>query len=144
MLGPSSDGTTQPAENAAKMRGRSASGYSRATSTYSATEIAPAPSPCTRRPASSIGMPQANPASNSPQTKQASPAHSGSAGPRASLQRPATVMPITLVARVPPNASAYRRRPSSSRATVGIAAATASASNAIRETSATMPSVVAR
>ncbi|MCW0461402.1 hypothetical protein NB717_002470 [Xanthomonas sacchari] len=144
MLGPISDGTTQPAENAANMRGRIACGYSRATSTYSTTEIAPAPRPCTSRPASRNPIDGAKPASSSPQTKQARPVHSGVAGPCRSLQRPATVMPITLAARVPPKASAYSRRPSSSRATVGIAAATASASKAISDTSATMPTVVAR
>ncbi len=53
-------------------------------------------------------------------------------------------MPITLVAKVPPKANAYNRRPSKASATVGIAAATASASKACRETRATMPRVVAR
>ncbi|KAG1060846.1 hypothetical protein G6F40_018044 [Rhizopus arrhizus] len=86
----------------------------------------------------------AKPASSRPSTKQARPYHSGRAGPWRSAQRPARVMPITLVARVPPNASAYRRRPSSASATVGIAAATASASKACSATSATMPMVVAR
>ncbi len=76
--------------------------------------------------------------------KQHRPSHNGRAGPSRSLQRPASVMPITLVASVPPNASAYRRRPSSSCATVGMAAATASASKACSDTSATMPMVVAR
>ena len=50
----------------------------------------------------------------------------------------------TLVARVPPKASAYRRRPSRSWATVGIAAATANASKPCSDTSATMPMVSAR
>ena len=53
-------------------------------------------------------------------------------------------MPTTLVARVTPNASAYRGRPSRARATVGIAAATAMASKATSATSDTMPNVVER
>ena len=142
--GPISEGTTQPAENAAKIFGRSACGYCRPTSTYSDTDSAPAPRPCTRRPAISIGMPIANPASSRPTTKQASPPHSAPAGPRRSHQRPATVMPTTLVASVLPKAKAYSGRPFSAVATVGIAAAMARASKALSETSATMPSVVAR
>ncbi|MNV76255.1 hypothetical protein D3C71_1695940 [compost metagenome] len=86
----------------------------------------------------------ARPASNNPAMKQPSPSHSGRAGPSRSHQRPARVIPITLVASVPPKASAYRRSPSRSWATVGIAAATASASNPYSDTSATMPMVVAR
>ncbi len=43
--GPTSAGTTQAVANAAKMRRRSASGYRRPTSTYSATDMPPAPSP---------------------------------------------------------------------------------------------------
>ncbi len=144
MLGPISEGTTQPAEKAANTRGRIGSGKERPTSTYSATEIAPAPRPCISRPSTSTGMCWAKPATSRPATKQARPSHSGRAGPRWSLQRPDSVIPITLVARVPPNASAYRRRPSRSWATVGIAAATASASKPCSETSATMPMVVAR
>ncbi len=65
-------------------------------------------------------------------------------GPARSLQRPAAVIPITLVASVPPNANAYSGRPFNSRATVGMAAATANDSNALSDTSATMPSVAAR
>ncbi|AJQ85619.1 hypothetical protein [Xanthomonas oryzae] len=53
-------------------------------------------------------------------------------------------MSTTLVARVPPNASAYSGSPLHWRATVGIAAAAASDSKALSDTRATMPSVAAR
>jgi hypothetical protein len=76
--------------------------------------------------------------------KQANPDHSGAAGPRRSFHWPPTTMPTTLVARVTPNASAYSGRPSSARATVGIAAATAMDSKATSATRDTMPSVVVR
>ena len=89
-------------------------------------------------------MDGAKPASSKPATKHAMPDHSGAAGPRASHQPPATVMPTTLVARVTPKATAYSGTPSSARATAGMAVATARASKAIKATSETMPIVVRR
>ena len=68
----------------------------------------------------------------------------GGAGPRRSAQRPHATMPTTDEASVPPKASAYSGNPSSACATVGIAVATASASNAYSATSTTAPIVVPR
>ncbi len=72
------------------------------------------------------------------------PVHSGVVGPARSLQRPDATMPTTLDASDAANASVYRVRPSSSTATVGMAVATASASNAPRNTNATMPNSTVR
>jgi hypothetical protein len=142
--GPATAGSSQAAANAAKMRGRSAGGTTRPTTTYSATENSPLPNPCTARPTASTVIDGASPATSSPSTNAATPTRIDAAGPRASLHTPASTIPITLVASGSPNASAYPATPSSAAATVGIAVATAIASNAPSETRATEPTVSAR
>ncbi|GAB3854127.1 hypothetical protein GCM10029963_46610 [Micromonospora andamanensis] len=57
---------------------------------------------------------------------------------------PESTIATTPAAKGPPNAIPYSARPSSARATVGMAVPTANASNASNETSATLPTVIAR
>ena len=104
--GPTSEGTTHAAEKAANTRPCVSGGYTRATTTYSATVCPPAPSPCTSRPTTSMGIVAASPAMTSPRTKRATAAYSGPRGPDRSLQAPAATIPITLVASVPAKATA--------------------------------------
>ncbi|CPU67038.1 Uncharacterised protein [Mycobacteroides abscessus] len=144
MAGPTIDGITQAAANAAKTFGRRSVGKTRATSTYSATMYRPVPTPWSTRPATSTSMSCASPATSSPARKSPMPVHSGVVGPARSLQRPDATMPTTLDASDAANASVYSVSPSSSTATVGMAVATASASNAPRNTNATMPNSTVR
>ena len=104
--GPATAGSSQAAANAAKIRGRSSAGTTRPTTTYSATENSPLPSPCTARPSASTGIDGASPATSSPSTNAATPTRIEPAGPRASLHTPASTIPITLVASGSPKASA--------------------------------------
>ena len=116
----------------------------RATTTYSATVTAPVPSPCTRRPATRIGIVVAVPAISRPSANSADEVYSGATGPRRSDQLPASTMPITAVASGPAKASAYRLAPSRSVLTTGMTVVTANDSKAPRKTSAQEPMVIHR
>ncbi len=142
--GPTIDGTTHPAANAAMMAGRNGSGYARPTTTYSATITSPPPSPCTARPRMNVHIAPAVPDSSSPAAKPAMPVVSGPSGPRRSAHCPASTMPNRLVVKYPENANAYSDTPCSSRAATGIAVPTAVASKAISRTTETMPMLSAR
>ncbi len=86
----------------------------------------------------------ANPAISSPATNPATPVAMGIIGPDRSLQRPPSTVAITPAARVALKARLYRCMPPSSRATTGMAVATAIASKATSMTRATRPTLSAR
>ncbi|GAA2864598.1 hypothetical protein GCM10020220_062380 [Nonomuraea rubra] len=145
MAGPIMEGTTQAAENAANTRGCISGGYALATSTYSATCVNPVPSPCTNRPRDEQLHRRREPGQQQPPPRTSpTPAPMGRSGPRTSLHRPPSTVAITLAARVALKARLYRDMPSSSRATTGMAVATAMASKACNVTSATSPMLSAR
>lgn len=100
--------------------------------------------PCTNRPATNSSIVGASPASNSPATNAATPVAIGGSGPRTSLHRPPSTVAITLAASVALKARLYRCMPPRSRATTGMAVATAMASNACNITRATSPTLSAR
>ena len=75
------EGTTQAAEKAANTRPWIAGGYTRATTTYSATVCPPAPSPWISRPSTRISIVGASPAITRPTTNSATAAYSGAFGP---------------------------------------------------------------
>ena len=94
-----------------------------------------------RRPITSVGIVAAMPAITRPMTNNTTAAVSGFRGLERSDQAPAATMPITLVASVPENATAYRAAPLSSSLTIGITVVTASDCIAARKISATAPIV---
>jgi len=102
-------------------------GYTRATATYSATVCPPAPSPWISRPATSTSIVGASPAITRPTTNRATATYSGAFGPHRSLHAPTATIPMTLVASVPANATAYSASPSRSALTIGMTVVTASA-----------------
>ena len=104
----------------------------------------PPPKPWTNRPATNTSIVGASPATTSPAAKAATPVQSGAIGPLTSLHLPLSTVAITPAAIAPLNASPYSAYPSSSRATTGMAVATARYSKATRERKATIPTVSAR
>ena len=80
--------------------------YAWATQTKIATFIAPPPSPCTSRPASSWAMCWAVPATTNPARKITSPASSGLAGPIRSLSLPQTTVAKSIPIKNSENAQA--------------------------------------
>ena len=102
--GPTTAGTTQAALIQPKTRGRASSGYTAATTTYSATTSAPAPSPETARPTSRAGNDVAVPQTTRPPANRVIPAVNGQVGPRLSARPPATTMPSRLAVRNSENA----------------------------------------
>lgn len=106
ITGPTSDGTTHAAANAANTAGRRASGKTRATSTYRATMYIPVPRPWTTRPATKTSMVGASPETTRPARNMPTPPHSDGLGPNRSHHRPAATMPTTLAAIEPANATA--------------------------------------
>ena len=89
-------------------------------------------------------MPPASPATTRPVRKVSTPISSGRRAPTRSASSPAATMPITEVTSRAVNDQPYQARPRSSATAVGSAVATAIASNAMRLTSPTMPSVATR
>ncbi len=77
----------------------------------------------------------------SPATNSATAVVNGSVVPCRSHHAPTATMPMTLVARVPANATAYNAAPSRSALTSGMTVVTASDCVAARNTMATAPSV---
>lgn len=75
---------------------------------------------------------------------RATAAYSAPRGPFASDHAPVATMPMTLVARVPANATAKSASPSRASLTIGMTVVTARASIAARKISATAPSVTQR
>jgi hypothetical protein len=83
----------------------------------------------------------ASPDSTSPTTKRPTAVVSGASTPPRSHQAPTATMPMTLVASVPANATAYSRSPSRSALTTGMTVVIASDCIAARKISATAPTV---
>lgn len=83
----------------------------------------------------------ANPETTSPAMNSDTAAYSAPRGPLASDHAPQATMPMTLVASVPANATAYSACPSSAALTTGMTVVTASASIAPRKISAIAPAV---
>ena len=94
-----------------------------------------------RRPTTRISIDGANPAMTRPITKSTTDAVSGARTPPRSDHAPTATMPMTLVASVPANATAYSEAPSRSALTTGITVVTASDCIPARKTSATAPTV---
>src|SRR5580704_7840398 len=142
--GPTSPGATHAVDRTAIMRGRSVSGRLRPIAAYATEGTAPAPTPCSTRPATRTPIDGASPARARPAPNSTTPATNGTAGPRRSASRPAATMPITLPSMKPLNTQPYRRRPPRSRATTGMTVTTASASDATNVMVRTRPTVSAR
>ena len=142
--GPSSPGRIQAVDSVANIRGRRCSGRLRPIATYAIGGMAPPPMPWIRRAAMSMGIDVAAPASISPIVNSASPMTNGSRTPRRSIRLPATTIPTSDPTRNAENTRPYSSSPPRSRATMGIAAVTASASAATSVIVRTSPTVSGR
>ena len=96
IAGPIRPGSTHALDSTANMRGCSAAGYARPIAAYATAGIAPAPTPCTVRAATSTPIVGASPPATRPSAKSESPAMNGRAGPLRSASRPAATTPKRL------------------------------------------------
>lgn len=141
ITGPITDGSIQALEIKANICGRCSSGYIRPMQTYDVAGIAPAPTPCRKRPRTNTIMVGAIPPATRPTAKIMRPTMKGRAGRIRSAAVPAITTPTSVPRKNALKTHPYSARSPRSDSTTGMTVATDIDSKATNVTISTRPEV---